>query len=196
MAQATPMRSAPQPIRAPADPGWQREFWSTRDGWVVFRAREVALCAGGWRALVAWLTEFDTAPDWLLAIDSSDARSLRVDAETIARIEQTLASFFAAHTREELFACALARGLPLAPCNDADAVSRQPQLRARGLFQTLDLPACDATIELPGAFARSSEFSIGVRRRAPRIGEHQQEVFSEAGIGQAECEKLASEGIF
>lgn len=66
--------------------------------------------------------------------------------------------------------------------------------RARGFLATLALPALGARPELPGSFARSSAYAIGVRRPAPRIGEHQQAVFAEAGVGRAECEKLAAEG--
>lgn len=172
----------------------RRAVWAARDGWVVFRAPTDARAGAAMRALVAWMAESDAAPDWLLAIEGDSARSLSLDAGTAARLEQAMASFFAARTRDDLFAGALARGIPLAPCNDVQDVARQVQLRSRELFTTLDLPACDAEIEIPGAFARSSAAAIGVRRRAPRIGEHQHEVFAEAGIGRAECEKLAAEG--
>ena len=195
MAQAASLRRRAESSRESPDLRTRRDLWPARDGWVVFRVREAASGAGGLRALVDWLAACDEAPEWLLAIDWSDPRALGPDCVTLARVEQTLAAFFAARTREELFAGALAHGVPVAPCNDAEAVCRQSQLRARGLFTTLELPACDATIEFPGAFARSSEFAIGVRRRAPRVGEHQLEVFAEAGIGQAECEKLAAEGV-
>jgi crotonobetainyl-CoA:carnitine CoA-transferase CaiB-like acyl-CoA transferase len=194
-AQAAAMRRNAAARRESSELGALRDLWPARDGWVLFRVREAASGAGGLRALVDWLAACDEAPAWLLAIDWSDPRVLRLDCATLARVEQTLAGFFAARTREALFAGALEHGVPVAPCNDAETVARQPQLRARGLFTTLELPASDATIEIPGAFARSSEFPIGVRRRAPRIGEHQLEVFAEAGIGQAECEKLAAEGV-
>lgn len=161
-------------------PGSPREIWAARDGWVLFRLHDDARRDGGLRALRAWLAESGPGSDGPLSIG--------------ADLEHALASFFGARTCAELGEGALARGIPLVSCNDAAALVAHPQLRAQELFTTLELPACDAAIELPGAFARSTGYPIGVRRRAPRIGEHQEEVFAAAGIGRAECEKLAAEG--
>ena len=87
-----------------------------------------------------------------------------------------------------------ARRAPPELCNDAPALVAHPQLRARGAFTTLALAEPGAALELPGAFARSSRHRIGPRRRAPRTGEHQEEVFAAAGVPPAELEKLAAEG--
>jgi crotonobetainyl-CoA:carnitine CoA-transferase CaiB-like acyl-CoA transferase len=160
--------------------GSSREIWAARDGWVLYRLDPEAKRDCGLRALLAWLAESGSMPEGPLSVD--------------ADLEPALASFFGARGRAELVEGAVDRGIPLAPCNDADAITAHPQFRARELFTTLELPACDAAIELPGSFARSTGYPIGVRRRAPRIGEHQHEVFAEAGIGRAECEKLAAEG--
>jgi crotonobetainyl-CoA:carnitine CoA-transferase CaiB-like acyl-CoA transferase len=174
--------------------GRTREIWAARDGWVSFGLRGGPSRAPGLRALVAWMDEEGAAPEWLRATDWDGFRADRLADEALARIEAAFAAFFAAHTREALFAGALARRVLLAPCNDAPAIAGQPQLRARGFFTSLALAEPGAALELPGAFARSSAHAIGPRRRAPRVGEHVDEVFAAAGIAAAEREKLAAEG--
>lgn len=172
--------------------GRLREIWPARDGWVGFGLRGGASRAGGLRALVAWMDEAGAAPDWLRATDWDGFPPERLEEATLARIEAAFAAFFAARTREDLFRGALARGVALAPCNDAPALAAQ--LRERGLLTTLALAEPGATLELPGGFARSSTHRIGPRRRAPRLAEHLEEVFAEAGVTRAELEKLAAEG--
>jgi benzylsuccinate CoA-transferase BbsE subunit len=174
--------------------GASRELWAARDGWVSFGLRGGPARGPGLRALAAWMEEEGAASDALRAIDWDAFRPERLAGPERERVEAAVAAFFAARTRAELFEGALARRVPLAPCNDAPALAAQPQLRARGLFTTLPLAEPGAALELPGGFARSSAYPIGPRRRAPRIGEHQAEVCGAAGVPAAELEKLAAEG--
>jgi crotonobetainyl-CoA:carnitine CoA-transferase CaiB-like acyl-CoA transferase len=41
----------------------------------------------------------------------------------------------------------------------------------------------------------SSTCSIGIRRRAPRIGEHNAEVLAEVGLSAADIAELTAEGV-
>jgi crotonobetainyl-CoA:carnitine CoA-transferase CaiB-like acyl-CoA transferase len=134
------------------------------------------------------------APAWLCAYDWEAHRPDRLGAEELARLEAAFGAFFAAHTRRELYEGALARRILLAPCNDAAEVLRQRQLRERGLFVTVDYPELGASIEHPDFFARVGIGRVGIRRRAPRAGEHNAEVFGALGVTPAELEKLAGEG--
>jgi crotonobetainyl-CoA:carnitine CoA-transferase CaiB-like acyl-CoA transferase len=188
-------RTGRSPRRSGPRTGRTREIWAARDGWISFGLRGGPSRAPGLRALVAWMAEEGAAPDWLKATDWAAFRPDRLDAAELARLEDAFAAFFAARSREALFAGALARRVLLAPCNDAPAIAAQPQLRARGLFTTLALAEPGAALELPGPFARASGCALGPRRRAPRIGEHNAEVFAAAGLAPAELEKLAAEGL-
>jgi benzylsuccinate CoA-transferase BbsF subunit len=60
----------------------------------------------------------------------------------------------------------------LAPCNDAREIVEQAQLRARELYVTIDYPELGAAIEHPAFFAKASRSFIGIRGRAPQLGEH------------------------
>ena len=79
----------------------------------------------------------------------------------------------------ELYTQALERRILLAPCNDAREILEQAQLRDRGLFVRLDYPHLGAAIEHPDFFAKLRNGRIALRRRAPRIGEHDAEVREE-----------------
>ena len=110
-------------------------------------------------------------------------------------MEAVFGAFFATKTRRELYDQALARRIMLAPCNDAREILEQPQLRSRELFTTLEYPELGAAIEHPAFFAKSTATRIGLRRRAPRVGEHNAEVYGEIGLGAADLDGLALNGV-
>ena len=62
----------------------------------------------------------------------------------------------------------------------------QPHLKAVGLFQELDHPT-EGRIRQARPPARFSATPAGVRRLAPRLGEHTREVLCEIGYSDAEA---------
>jgi len=188
-------RTPPPPRRTGARIGGTREIWAARDGWISFGLRGGPARAPGLRALVDWMASCGAAPEWLRGVDWVEFRADRLEPEALARLEEAFAAFFAGRSRSELYEGALARRILLAPCNDPAAVLAQPQLRARGLFATIDYPELGAAIEHPVSFARASGARIGIRRRAPRIGEHNDEVYGALGLDADARGKLAAEGL-
>lgn len=187
---------APRPMkRTGGRLGRTREIWAARDGWVSFGLRGGPARVPNLVATVAWMDEQGLAPAWLRDYDWPGFSHLSVSDEEIARLEDAFGAFFATKSMRELYEGALARRILLAPCNDAREIVEHAQLRSRDLFVTLDYPELGAAIEHPDFFARSDGGAIRIRRRAPRIGEHNAEIYSELGLGAAELEKLAAEGI-
>jgi len=172
-----------------------REIWRAKDGDVSFGLRGGAARAPSLVATVAWMAEEGMAPDWLRALDWNAYNHNLLSPDEIARLEQAFGAFFATKTRRELFDQAIARRIMLAPCNDAREILEQPQLRSRELFTTLDYPELGARIEHPDFFAKASRSRIGIRRRAPRIGEHNAEVYAELGLDAAALRELARAGV-
>ena len=181
--------------RAGARLGRTREIWPTRDGFVSFGLRGGPARAENLRATVAYMAECGMAPEWLRALDWAryDPNALS-DAE-LARLEGAFGAFFAARTMRELYEEALRRRILLAPCNDAREIAEHPQLRARDFFVRLDYPELGARLEHPARFAADSLGACGVRRRAPRIGEHNAELYAELGLGAGDLETLARGGV-
>jgi crotonobetainyl-CoA:carnitine CoA-transferase CaiB-like acyl-CoA transferase len=118
-----------------------------------------------------------------------------VDQEEVDRIEAAIGAFFRTRTMQELYEAACARTLMLAPANTAREVLASPQLAAREFFVTLDHPHLAARLVYPGAFAKSSAGGIGIRRRAPRLGEHNAEVYGALGVDAAARAALAADGV-
>jgi crotonobetainyl-CoA:carnitine CoA-transferase CaiB-like acyl-CoA transferase len=146
-------------------------------------------------ATVEYMAEHGMAPEWLRKYDWRAYNHNTVSDEEIARLEAAFGAFFATRSRRELYQRAIEHRIMLAPCNDARAVLEQPQLRFRELFTTLEYPELGASIEHPDFFAKASRCRVGIRRRAPRIGEHNAEVYGELGIGAAELARLSAQGV-
>jgi benzylsuccinate CoA-transferase BbsE subunit len=175
--------------------GRTREIWPARDGFVTFGLRGGAARVPALVATVAWMAESGMAPDWLRETDWSRFDPNALDDAAVARIEDAFGAFFASRTMRELYDEALRRRILLAPCNDAREILAQPQLRDRKLFVTLEYPELGASIEHPDFFAKLSPEPMRIRRRAPRIGEHNAEVWGELGVDAAERARLAAEGV-
>jgi crotonobetainyl-CoA:carnitine CoA-transferase CaiB-like acyl-CoA transferase len=188
--------SSPQPPRrSGARTGRTREIWPARDGHISFGVRGGPARVPGLRALVAWMIESNAAPAWLRDYDWERFSPATLDAAELARLEAAFGAFFAAKTMRELYEGALARRILLAPCNDAREVLAHPQLRDRALFTTIEYPEFGAAIEHPAFFAKASGLRVGIRRRAPRIGEHNDEVYRALGLEREEIAKLVAEGV-
>jgi crotonobetainyl-CoA:carnitine CoA-transferase CaiB-like acyl-CoA transferase len=162
--------------RVGAKMGRTNEIWRTRDGMVSFGLRGGAARIPNLRATVAYMAEHGMAPDWLRDHDWERYSHLEAKDADIARLEQAFGAFFASRTLGELYEQALARRILLAPCNDARAIVSHAQLRSRGFFTRVEYPELGASLEHPDFFAVTEPHPVHVRRRAPRLGEHDAEL--------------------
>jgi crotonobetainyl-CoA:carnitine CoA-transferase CaiB-like acyl-CoA transferase len=172
-------RSGRVPRRGGARVGRTREIWATRDGFVSFGLRGGPARIPNLIATVELMHESGMAPQWLRDYDWPSYNANTLSDQEIARLEGVFAAFFRTKSMRDLFEEALRRRILLAPCNDAAEILAQPQLRERALFVRLDYPELGTTIEHPARFAQSCRGRIGVRSRAPRLGEHHEEVLAE-----------------
>ncbi|HJO24404.1 MAG: CoA transferase [Myxococcota bacterium] len=172
-----------------------REIWRAKDGWISYGLRGGPARIANLVATVELMEENGMAPEWLRSYDWSGYNHNTLSSEEIERFEAVFGAFFATKTRRELYEQALARRIMLAPCNDAREISEQLQLRSRGLFVTVEYPELGAAFEHPDFFAKNTGPRIGIRRRAPRVGEHNAEVYGELGVDGADLEALAAAGV-
>jgi benzylsuccinate CoA-transferase BbsE subunit len=181
--------------RAGARLGRTREIWPTADGFVTFGLRGGPARVRNLIAMVEYMGECDMAPEWLRDQDWSAYRPDQLSDAEIARLEEAFGAFFRSRTMGELYEEALRRRILLAPCNDPKAILEHPQLRARGLFAEVEHPALGAKLELPDFFARTEDRSIRIRRPAPRLGEHNAEVYGALGVEAEDLATLREEGV-
>jgi len=134
-------------------------------------------------SLADWMIEdgvIDRA--WVEREDWStyDARVVQGGELTIPREEllEVLTRFFAGHSKQELFTRGLELGATLAPIQTLDDLLGFEQLGVRDYFVEVDLPG-GRRVRAPGAFVKPSGGLPGIRRPAPRPGQHTVEILEE-----------------
>jgi crotonobetainyl-CoA:carnitine CoA-transferase CaiB-like acyl-CoA transferase len=107
---------------------------------------------------------------------------------------QEVADWVAGRTVEEVVDMMDRAGVPAAPVSDIDDVLANEHLRSRGLFVEVDTPLYGKA-SLPGFPFKLSETNGDLRRPAPRVGEHNVEVFGGLlAITEDEIKKLSHKG--
>jgi len=96
-------------------------------------------------------------------------------------------------TVEEMYREGQARHLAFTPLNTAARVAADPHLEARGFFVEVDHPAT-GPLRYPGAPYRHAATPWQIRRPAPRLGEHNEEIYrGELGLSRDEYDALESD---
>lgn len=172
-----------------------RVFWPCMDGYLNFIIYGGEAGRKTNQALVDWMASKGQAPDFLLEKDWASFNIEQVTQEEIDRMEEPIARFFAGVTKREFFQAVTERGMLGYPVSTAAEILEDPQLEARGFWQDVEHPELNRRIRYPGAFARFSAFPTRIYRRAPLIGEHNEEIYGELGLGRDELERLKEQGV-
>jgi len=85
-----------------------------------------------------------------------------------------------------------AEGVPAAPIRRPERVHEDPQVVANGLLLELEHAIC-GPLRVPGPVARFGSTPSEVRRLAPTLGEHTDEVLTEIGVDPAELANLRAQ---
>jgi crotonobetainyl-CoA:carnitine CoA-transferase CaiB-like acyl-CoA transferase len=101
-------------------------------------------------------------------------------ASELMRCIDAIAQFTAQYTKAQLFALARERDLLIVPVATTAEVVNSEQLAARDYWVEISHGAGARTVRHAGPFARFSRTPIVYRRPPPRLGEHDEEVFSSA----------------
>src|SRR5438270_3479933 len=101
---------------------------------------------------------------------------------------------FALHTTREWLERLEAIGLPAGPVNDMPAVDADPQVQARGMLVELDHPTAGRVKHI-GVPVKLSQTPGSVRRPAPTLGQHTDEVLKELGYDAAAVANLKARNI-
>ena len=171
------------------------ELWPCADGYVSFALRGGPARIPGIIALVKYIDEQGMAPAALTGRDWSTYNHNLITQPEVDDIEAALAAFFQTKTMSELFAVACERNLMLAPANTAREVLASRQLRAREFFVDVEDPELGVKLPFPGAFAKTSRGGVGMRCRAPRLGEHNAAVYADLGLDAQAQAALAQDGV-
>lgn len=173
-----------------------RVFWPCKDGYLNFIIYGGEAGRKTNQALVEWMDSKGLAPEFLKKKDWRSFNIAQVTQEEIDEMEGPIARFFEGISKKEFFEEVIRREMLGYPVSTVEEIFEDPQLKARDFWQSVDHPELGASLVYPGGFARFSEAPCRIWRRAPLIGEHNEEIYSgELGMGKAELTKLKQEGI-
>jgi len=180
-----------------------RYHWPCKDGYVIWNYW-VGPAATLWtRPFVEWMIQEGMADDFMRSvnwevIDVDTEEGAKQVKEIQSRVVEPTVNFFMKYTKDELNEEAKKRDLMLYPVADAKDVLESRQLAFRGFLQKVEHPELDTSITYPGAWAIASEVEAMPRisRRAPLIGEHNEEIYiGELGISKDKLSELRQDGI-
>lgn len=173
-----------------------RQHWPCKDGFVTFYYFGGPAGAASNRALVEWMDEekFDVA--FMKDKDWPSFDYALVTQEEVNRMEVPTGKFFKSHTKKELYDGAIQRGVMLYPAATPKDMLESQQLAYRKFWVKAEHPELGTEITYPGAFVKASETTCEIRRCAPLIGEHNEDVYQkELGLSHDELLTLKQSGV-
>ena len=192
-------RSGPYFLSArpePMGPLYERFNWECQDGYVIAYLRGGALgYKASSRATVAWMREEGMAGE-LDTYDWDTYNFATLTQEDRLRLEKPVMEFLKTKTKKELTERAVRYGIVLAPVRTVKEVVESEQLQARGYWIEVEHPELGEAITYPGASVKAGPAPWHIYRRAPLIGEHNEEIYiGELGFTREELAALKARGI-
>jgi benzylsuccinate CoA-transferase BbsE subunit len=179
--------------RIPRANFYQHDIWPCKDGYISWRFHGGVWGASEWETLVEWMDN-ESMAGTLKGENWKEMDVAKLSQETVDAWEEVVGSFFLKHTLAEL-----EKGykeLHFTPVLAPGDMLKNPQLLARGYWTPVEHPELGTVITYPGHFFLSNETGCQIRRRAPLIGEHNEEIYSaELELSKQEITILKESGI-
>jgi crotonobetainyl-CoA:carnitine CoA-transferase CaiB-like acyl-CoA transferase len=165
-------------------PELHHDLYRCKDG----LARLFILSRDHWRTFVDWLGKPEELTD--PAFERPHHRAQHMD-----QISPHVDRFVAGFTKNELYMEGQGRHLAVTPVNTPKEFVESDQTKARGFFQEVDHPVVGRYPQV-GALHKYSAVDTAVRRPAPLLGQHNDEVYrSELGLDAGNLEALRAKGV-
>ena len=173
-------------------PIYPRLHFRTKDGSYMNALIGFRLTPEQMRKLVEWMDSHGLAQD-LLQLPYDDPAVIR---DNLMHIGEVIESFFANITLEEAYHGAQNLGFPWGAVRAPDELLDDGHIQDRRFWVQVEHPELGRSFTYPGAAAIWSESPWQITRRAPLIGEHNDEVLcGELGLSRAELAVLAESGV-
>ncbi len=130
-------------------------------------------------------------PEWIT--DERITGNLNNPEVIGGEVEAAFLAWLRPLTKQQAMEQAQAQGWPLSALNTPADVLRDPHMRERGFFVTVDHPEV-GSLELPGLALRFSG-TPGELRRPPLLGEHNVEIFGALGYPPPEVAALRTQNV-
>ncbi|MFC2001015.1 CaiB/BaiF CoA transferase family protein [Chloroflexota bacterium] len=181
--------------------GWHgsvllRKLWPCRDGHVCFILLGRETGGTGNRTMVEWMKSEGMAEPFLFEIDWEAFNPRLLGQERVQQAEECIGRFFMKHTMKELYEGAIERKIGLCPVNSPKGIYEDPQLEARGCWATVEHPELGTSLVYPKPLVKVTGKECDIWRRAPLIGEHNQEIYEqELGLSRQDVLCLEESGV-
>ena len=143
-------------------------------------------------SLAEWMNEHGMADDLL----DEKYKDREVFTENRPHIGQVVANFLGNITRDEAYHGMQKMGINCGAVRAPDEVMEDPHLEDRGFWTEVDYPEIGKKLRHPGPAGIFNGSPWRISRRAPLIGEHNEEVLcGELGLSRAELAVLAEGGV-
>jgi len=135
------------------------------------------------KALIEWMrekefgSEWMRTKDWISWVPGVFMKMTEEDHQQIDDLETTIQRFLLTMPKHEIYAQGLKRRIFLAPVANVADVAGDEQLKARDFWTAVPHDTLGRTLTFPGPFVKMSATPIGATTRAPRIGEHSDEIY-------------------
>ena len=145
-----------------------------------------------WKALAQWIHE-ETGNEEVLDPMFEGPSSRRIEYREL--LDLFISDLTRLHTVQEIFHQGQQRHIAFTPFNTLPQAVVDPQLESRNFFTALDHPTT-GRLEYPGAPYQLSRTDWKLHRPAPRLGEHNREVYlDELGLAEGEFDQLRESGV-
>lgn len=156
--------------------------FETSDGYVV-------IAASGekhWQALCEHMDRPELIEDY------TDREARNADRDVLRK---EINEWTRGYTKQELFDL-LADDLPCAPVNNASDIFEEEHFSARNMLVEVEHADTGQSVKLAGSPIKFSETPSGIRREAPFLGEHTEDVLADLGFDADEIDDLlAAEAV-
>lgn len=171
-------------------------IWKIKDGDIFWSLMPGKVGAPANRALSQWMDEdgevnpLEEVEDW----EKLDREGLNQKKRAVW--EKAIGLFFMNRTKNEIAEEGRRRGINAAVANTPADVAASSQLKARDYWIAIDHIEPGLKMAYPKFFFLCSETENWINRPAPRIGEHNQEIFGkELGLSVSEIASLKNKNI-
>jgi benzylsuccinate CoA-transferase BbsE subunit len=130
-----------------------------------------------WDHFVNWLSSEKAEGFEKLKAESWRSYDFRKLPESIQTFNEITSIFFSSHTKLYLYENGQKFGVSICPLSTPEDLLKNPQLKARGFFKTVQHDQFHDTVTYPGPPFLFSGSPWTLHRHAPFLGEHNEEVF-------------------
>ena len=168
-----------------------RAVWPCQDGYLTFIIYGGPAGQKTNRALTEWMDSKGMAPEFMKTKDWDRFDVNVLTQPEIDAMESVIGRFFAGVTKAEYMREIVKRGMLGYPIATAEDILKDDQLSYRNFWQPVPVAGREQPALFPGEFVRFSEMKCPIRRSAPALGEHNQEIYgSELGLSASRLDEL------